>query len=95
MASSYVGGSAAHADYSAASDAQRNARTNAFAIVGAIETALRIDHNLTSGVADNPHIYWCEVGTRIDLEQTADDDPESDKGRIATVTFDIHARANI
>jgi hypothetical protein len=94
LASSYVAGAAAPADYSVASDAQRNARTNAFAIVGAIETALRSDKNLTN-VTDAPGIYWCEAVTVGELEQSADDDVESDKGRTATVRFDIHARAQI
>lgn len=94
-ASSWVGGAPDPGDHSAASDAQRNARTNAYGIVGAIETALRIDKNLTVGITDTPSIYWCAVGDHSELEQTSEEDPDSEKGRWATVSFDITAKAKI
>lgn len=103
-ASSYVGGesgiSAASTAASTAalvSNAQASARTNAFAIVGAIEAALRADPQLQQ-VTDPPDpgaVLYCAFGSRIVLTQTTEDDPESPLGRIATVTFDVQVKGTL
>lgn len=75
---------------STVSDAQMQARNNAFALMAQIETQLRGVGVMLTNVADPPNNIWCELGPKVNVQQTADGDPESDKGRICTIETEIH-----
>ncbi len=85
-----VGGSDDVGDFGL-SDAQRSSRANAFAIFATIQTAVRTDMRLTS-VADPPGILWSSVAVS-GIDQTGEDDPESQAGRACTLRVDFHVLA--
>ena len=102
--SCYVGGDAnagwgstqTSSSAAATSDAMLSARSNAFAIFAQIEEAMVADVQLQS-VANpvNPFtVLWTEVIPKT-VEQTADGDTESEKGRICNIFFDIHVKGRI
>lgn len=84
------------ASAAAASDAMLSARTNAFAIFAAIQTAMQADIQLQS-VADpvDPTTVLWTLCTYKTTEQTADTDDASAMGRICNIFFDVHVEARI
>lgn len=86
-----VGGSNLPGDFGV-SDAQRSARSNAFAIFETIRTALRADLRLTN-VTDPPGILWSSVKITGDVVQTDEEDPEAAAGRACTLPFSFYAVA--
>lgn len=96
--SSFIGGDADQpfATAQEASDAMLSARTNAFAIFAQIEQAMVSDIQLQSVTTPvNPFtVLWTELVPKT-VEQTADGDPESEKGRICNIFFDIRVHGRI
>ena len=77
-------------------NSQQLARNNAYAIVAAVESALRSDTQLIGlggAAAGQPLVQWCDVLTG-DLYQTnAQTDPAL--GRVAVVEFQVHYFARL
>lgn len=102
--SCYVGGNAATGwgstdtatSTQAQSDAQLSARTNAYAIFAQIEQAMISDIQLqnVANPVDPTTVLWTEIIPKT-TQQTSAADPESDKGRICNIFFDIRVHGRI